>query len=43
MWLHGVYIIDVAGMEADLPPTLGIKPNYSGGISGVVVIINKEY
>ena len=19
MWLHGVYIIDVAGMEADLP------------------------
>jgi hypothetical protein len=24
MWLHGVYIVDVAAMEADLPP-LGLS------------------
>jgi len=28
MWLHGVYIIDIAGMEADLPPPLVTKLNY---------------
>jgi len=28
MWLHGVYIIDEAGMEADLPTPLVIKLNY---------------
>lgn len=42
MWLHEAYIIDVAGMEADLPPPLVIKLNYMRQIVGITALTTLE-